>query len=548
MSTTSGASGTVLQNAPSRRAWYQLEDRHAAMVRGRVAVLVALAVIAAVAPIDMSGSERVQAVAVCAGGAALHALLAWIPSRRPKRLLAAVDVALVVDALVIGLLALLSGGADSLAVWLLPVFCLAVTLTLTIWPGIKALILSGLVVGWLTVAGDGTTSALADAAGPLVLAVAVVAVAGAAGPVNERELRQSKQRMEALHAASVSFTGAEDDEALAAIAEDAARALLPGYEVAVRRGGGEDRTTERRWRADGRAFLELPILGRRQEDGGERALGAITASRPLVRVGRTVVRRDAILELRMLATALSAALVQRDLLRRLEHLSMSDPLTGLGNRRAFDEALAVEMARARRAGGSIGLVILDVDHFKQFNDRHGHQAGDDALVTVAEVLAREARAEDRACRIGGEEFALLLPGADDAAAAAVAERVRRAVETADAAPAGVTVSLGVAASHGRRPARAAGERRRAPLRRQGGGAQPGGRLLARALTAPACPGRSPPATRPASRTTRTGASKQRESGPSASTSPAGPAATTRPARSSSAWVTEAASSSRWWLT
>ncbi|MBJ7457306.1 MAG: GGDEF domain-containing protein [Thermoleophilia bacterium] len=256
--------------------------------------------------------------------------------------------------------------------------------------------------------------------------------------------------MQALHTASVSFTGAEDDEALTAIAEDTARALLPGWQVDVRR-GGEESTTERQWRADGRAFVELPVLGRRNEDGSEQALGAITASRPLVRLGPTVVRRDAVLELRMLAGALSAALVQRDLLRRLEHLSMSDPLTGLGNRRAFDEALEVEMARARRAGGSMGVVILDVDHFKQVNDRHGHQAGDDALVTVARVLAQEARAEDRACRIGGEEFALVLPGADDTAAAAVAERVRRAVEDAAAEPAGVTVSLGVAASRGDDP-------------------------------------------------------------------------------------------------
>ena len=140
-------------------------------------------------------------------------------------------------------------------------------------------------------------------------------------------------------------------------------------------------------------------------------------------------RRESLTALRMLATALSAALVQRELLQRLEHLSMSDALTGLGNRRAFDEALEAEMARARRASGSMGLVILDVDHFKQFNDRHGHQAGDDALVTVARVLAGEARAEDRACRIGGEEFALLLPGADDATAATVAERVRRRIQT-----------------------------------------------------------------------------------------------------------------------
>jgi diguanylate cyclase (GGDEF)-like protein len=450
MSTTSGASGTVLQNARSRRAWYQLEDRHAAMARGRVAVLMVLAVVAAVAPLDMSGSERIRAVAVCVGAVAVHALLAWLPTRWPGRLLAAVDVALVVDALVIGLLALLSGGADSRAVWLLPVWSLAVTLTLAIWPGVKTLILSGLVVGWLTYVED-PQGPLSDSAGPLILAILVVAVAGAAAPVNERTLRESTTRMQALHAASVSFAGAEDDESLTAIAEETARTLLPDWDVVVRLGGDEDRTTERQWRADGKAFIEMPVIGRPQEDGAERAIGTITASRPLPRVGRAFVRRDFVLELRMLATALSAALVQRDLLRRLEHLSMSDPLTGLGNRRAFDEALEVEMARARRAGGSMGVVILDVDHFKQFNDRHGHQAGDDALVTVAQVLAQEARAEDRACRIGGEEFALLLPGADDEAAAAVAERIRRAVETADAEPAGVTVSLGVAASRGDDP-------------------------------------------------------------------------------------------------
>lgn len=449
MSTTSGASGTVLQNAPSRRAWYQLEDRHAAMARGRVAVLTVLAVVAAVAPLDMSGSERARAVAVCAGAVALHVLLAWIPTRWPKRLLVAVDVALVVDALTIGLLALLSGGVDSRAVWLLPVLCLAMALTLAIWSGVKALILSVLVAGFLTLVEDPAVP-LSDSAGPIALAVAVVVVAGVAAPVNERKLLESKGRMEALHAASVAFTGADDEEALTAIAEDAARTLLPGWDVVVRHGGDEAPVTERQWRAGGRAFFELPIVARRQ-DGGEQASGAIMASRPVGRLGRTFVRRGWVLELRMLATALSGALVQRDLLRRLEHLSMSDPLTGLGNRRAFDEALAIETARARRAGGSMGVVILDVDHFKQFNDRHGHQAGDDALVTVAEVLAREARAEDRACRIGGEEFALLLPGADTAAAAAVAERVRRAVEAAGAESAGVTVSLGVAASGGDDP-------------------------------------------------------------------------------------------------
>jgi diguanylate cyclase (GGDEF)-like protein len=94
----------------------------------------------------------------------------------------------------------------------------------------------------------------------------------------------------------------------------------------------------------------------------------------------------------------------------------------------------------------VGLVMIDVDHFKRFNDRHGHQAGDEALVAVAEVLGTVARAGDRACRVGGEEFALVLPGADEAAAAAVAERVRAGIE-ASPPPAGpLTVSLGVAAA------------------------------------------------------------------------------------------------------
>jgi len=449
MSTRPDDSGTALPKAPARRPWYQLEDRHALMARGRVAVLIVLAAVAVVAPVDMTGSERALAVATCAGAIALHVLLAWIPVRWPRRLLAAVDASLVVDALTIALLSLLSGGTDSLAVWLLPLFCLAATVGLEIWQGVKALILSGLVIGWLTAVEGGSTSSVSDSIGPLALSAAIVALAGALTRVNERWLRRQGERMEELHAASLAFAGADDAAALADIAEAAARAFLPGWDVAASL--GDHGMEERRWRADERAFVEIPVVGHRREGGDTRGLGAITVSRPVPRGGRLAVRGESLMALRMLATALSAALVQRELLQRLEHLSMSDALTGLGNRRAFDEALAVEMARARRASGSMGLVILDVDHFKQFNDRHGHQAGDDALVTVARVLAGEARAEDRACRIGGEEFALLLPGADDATAAAVAERVRRAIEENTAPAAGVTVSLGVAASRGDDP-------------------------------------------------------------------------------------------------
>ena len=446
MPPTSGDPGTVLRDVRTRRDWYELEDRHAGMARGRLAVIAALALVAAVAPLDMSGAERAAAVAACAVAAALHALLAWLPARHPSRLLLAVDVGLVVDAALVLVLARASGGADSLAVWLLPLFCLAVTLALGTGQGVKALILSALVVGALTAWEGESASTLSDSAGPLAMAVAVVAIAGVLTRLNERQLEAQRARLDTLHTASVALVGAEDAESVTDAAAAGARGLLPGWDVAVRL--GDEPVRERAWREDGRALLELPLEAPADDGAPARPLGAITGSRPLAGRARAVVRRETVGALRTLARDASAALVQVELREGLERLSLSDPLTSLGNRRAFDEALAAEMARARRSGGSMGVVILDVNHFKQFNDRHGHQAGDDALVSVARVLAREARAEDRACRIGGEEFALLLPGADDAAAATVAERIRRAVEDSADAAEGLTVSLGVAASRG----------------------------------------------------------------------------------------------------
>jgi diguanylate cyclase (GGDEF)-like protein len=161
-------------------------------------------------------------------------------------------------------------------------------------------------------------------------------------------------------------------------------------------------------------------------------------------VGRATVRAQQLLALRTLATTLAEACVRVDLMRRLEHLSRVDALTGLGNRRAFDEALTMELARARRTGRPLSLVMIDVDHFKVFNDRHGHLAGDEALAEVARVLSEAARAEDRAGRVGGEEFALLLPGADEASAGGIAERVRQAVQANRGRFGPLTVSLGVA--------------------------------------------------------------------------------------------------------
>jgi two-component system, cell cycle response regulator len=134
--------------------------------------------------------------------------------------------------------------------------------------------------------------------------------------------------------------------------------------------------------------------------------------------------------------------------RLLEEQATTDPLTHLKNRRAFFEAGSKALSTARRYNGDLSVIIVDIDFFKRINDTHGHHAGDEALVAVAQLLGGMIRAEDTCARIGGEEFALLLPGTNRLGAAVLAERVRAAVERAMIRAGGtrlpLTVSLGVA--------------------------------------------------------------------------------------------------------
>lgn len=131
----------------------------------------------------------------------------------------------------------------------------------------------------------------------------------------------------------------------------------------------------------------------------------------------------------------------------LRDLATHDPLTGLWNRRAFGDQLDREVARARRQATTIGLVMLDIDHFKTFNDTLGHPGGDLVLKRVAAVLTASVRLSDLACRLGGDEFVLLLPGASPAETRALAERVRESIghdQPHGVRPQQVTFSLGVA--------------------------------------------------------------------------------------------------------
>jgi diguanylate cyclase (GGDEF)-like protein/PAS domain S-box-containing protein len=148
--------------------------------------------------------------------------------------------------------------------------------------------------------------------------------------------------------------------------------------------------------------------------------------------------------------AISRDITEQKILEgRLETLAIEDGLTGLANRRRFDERLQEEWARAVRDGTTLSLLMIDVDHFKKFNDQYGHPTGDACLQAVAEVLAAEARRPaDLAARYGGEEFALLLPNTDAAGCARIGERIRHALREAGISHAlnlpsrVVTVSLG----------------------------------------------------------------------------------------------------------
>jgi diguanylate cyclase (GGDEF)-like protein len=147
----------------------------------------------------------------------------------------------------------------------------------------------------------------------------------------------------------------------------------------------------------------------------------------------------------LLAVEASIAIERAETLMRLERVARTDDLTGLPNRRAWDEQLKREMARARREGSSLSVALLDLDYFKDYNDRFGHQAGDRLLKELAANWQRVIRDTDVLARYGGEEFALALPGADLEEAIGLLERLRSVT------PAEERVSAGAVEWNGNEP-------------------------------------------------------------------------------------------------
>lgn len=280
------------------------------------------------------------------------------------------------------------------------------------------------------------------------------------------ELRRHLQHMTVLHEVSTRIVSALDpDEVLAGVLDSlndlltyqSASIYLADLDVAVPAGGPHSvvpADSLPRWRAgrddEGGALsnVEGSVAAREStvvesiRDGhtvGRMATsGALQLAVPLVAGGRALgalevhlaapLGVDDVKVVELLAATAAVALQNARLYQETQRLATTDSLTGLSNYRHFHELLALEVQRARRMDYPIGFLVMDLDHFKLINDRHGHPAGDSTLRLVAEQLRKRLRRTDVVGRIGGEEFAVILPGDSLDEVSIVAEKLRLAVE------------------------------------------------------------------------------------------------------------------------
>jgi two-component system, cell cycle response regulator len=426
----------------SRRPWYGLEDRHLGLLVGRLVAMASVASAAWLAPGSLFERDALWLTLLCAVAAVLHLGLWLIPNRWPRWLRLAVDFSLPVDVAWATAVALATGGSGSPLLWLFLLAALGATLGYSTRTGMKSAALVSiayLALIWKDGAGVGGT----DSVGRLVVFWSLVAAAAAGAAAGERELRRRAARLSLLHETARLMLTSEGQPAMAETARDAAGEILPGWVVEVRLG---DAPGEVRLSREGKVgVVSVPVIG-----GGGAPIGAIECRRSAAGRRGLILRGRELVALETIAATLGSALWRAELVSEIERASITDALTGLANRRGFDIELARELARSGRTGAPVALCLIDVDHFKAYNDAHGHQAGDRALEAVGSALAGVARRTDSAARYGGEELALLLPETTLDDAVVVAERVREAVAAIELEHGSVTVSVGVAAAEGAR--------------------------------------------------------------------------------------------------
>ncbi len=410
-----------------------------------------------------------------------------------RRGLVLISTMLLIDGLYLAWTMYASGGARSPLSFLLYVHLISVTLLASYRTGLKIALWHSLLLfvgfyselaGFLDPLGQAARSAqevaeeFRDVSIYYVVAFWVVAIATVAfSSLNERELRRRGLDLEALSNMAAQLDDvAETSSAAERLVECASEAFgFPRAAVLIHRSGalrtlaqkgcadapltaGVDRAIQRCWEERQAIVVQRPDARHNPTLGlmfpqakrlvivpmivEEERIGSLVAEESPRRRYRIDSRVRPMVE----QFAAHAALVISNvrLLERVRTMAETDPLTGIPNRLLFDRTLRREMKRADRTGEDLGLLLLDIDHFKSLNDQFGHQAGDEVLMTVATALAQHCRAFDTVARYGGEEFAVIVPSAGIPECLEAAERLRAEVEGAPTI-AKVTVSVGVAA-------------------------------------------------------------------------------------------------------
>jgi len=389
---------------------------------------------------------------------------------------------LLLDGVFLALALAFTGGADSWVRVLVFFDVTAVTLVVSYHTGLKLavwyalLLFLGHAAAAADLFGNHTTGSYGDAALTSIGLLLFAAGAAACSSVNERALRRSHAELHALVELGVELEHVRSADDVASVLARQAQTRL-GFRravVLIRRGDrwegaavpargeteaarsdGVDALPDDVWTAEaptlvrtldhavldrllpvGRNVVIVPIVA----DG--EALGIMLAE--WGRGPRAQIPAVTVETLAQSASQAAVALRNAALLSEVEHLATRDGLTGLANRRLFEETLEREVARSHRLRSPLALVVLDVDHFKDVNDTVGHQAGDAVLREVARAMVGNTKASDLPARYGGDEFVVLLPDCTRGDAVAVAERLRAAV-AAEVTAVPVTVSAGVGA-------------------------------------------------------------------------------------------------------
>jgi len=433
-------------------------------------------------PQARSGDERVLA-AVGAGYAVLSLLVVAAPRVGRTAALWAVNAGTAFDSVLLAAAFYGLGGLQGPVVACFALHASALCLLFSFRTGVRAALGHSLLVLCVVQAGSPLDFPEHEYLVFLLQLWLATTATSSFAAVNERELRRRRYDAEVVNRFLAEL------ETVVGVRDIAARlAELCGEELLVRRAVVVHRSAAPGFHVDGWSAAG-PVAGDLPAgwDAGSPALLSATSAEPVLRwrldgdalgqvlpdAGGVVVlaltsgsvsgggwlvlelgaRRRAGVERRLLSTAGQAAshtalaLSRARAVAALRRAADSDGLTGVRNRRWFDQRLASEFASAAGRGVPLAVALVDLDHFKQVNDVHGHQAGDEVLVRAAASLGSAARGSDQLARYGGEEFVLLLPGAGPAEALEVAERLRQAVASG-AGAVSVTCSIGVAVTGG----------------------------------------------------------------------------------------------------